>query len=107
MKGDKKSAKTVRPKKRVIKFETKMTLGSEGPDFHLEKKRAAIKAALLSATSGLAATTSGIAAHGVNLGAADGGTPPWGEVIIEPIWYEKNPKLGEIISGAGEVRFWE
>jgi len=94
-------------KKRVIKLETKMTLGSEKPEFQLEKRRAAIKAALLSATAGLAATTSGLAAQAINLGAEDGGTPPWGEVIIEPIWYEKNPDLGEVLLQASELSFWE
>ena len=94
-------------KKRVIKLETKMSLGPERPEMQMEKRRAAIKAALLSATAGLAATTSGLAAQTINLGAEDGGTPPWGEVIIDPIWYEKNPDLGDIFLGAVEISFWE
>jgi hypothetical protein len=93
--------------KHVIKLETKVTLGFEKPEFHLEKRRAAIHAALSAAIAGLAATTSGLAAQAVNLEAGDGGTPPWGEVIIEPVWQERNPEVGHVLSGGAELSFWE
>ncbi|HEY7393034.1 MAG TPA: hypothetical protein VH640_31230 [Bryobacteraceae bacterium] len=93
-------------KKHVIRLEHKVTLGMARPDVHLDKRRAAIKAALQAATAGLAATTAGLAAQAIPV-ADDGGAPPWGEVIIEPIWYEKNPTFGDILIEAAEVSFWE
>jgi hypothetical protein len=96
-----------RKNEHVLKLETKVTLGQGTPQFQLDKKRAAIKAALTAATHGLAATTSGLAAQAYIAAEDDGGTPPWGEVIIEPIWYEKNPQFGDILTGAGELRFWQ
>lgn len=94
-------------KKHVVKLESKVTLGFEKPGFQLDKRRAAIKAALQAATAGLAATTSGLVAQAVGLEGEDGGTPPWGEVIIEPIWYERNPDVGDILLEAAELSFWE
>jgi len=85
-------------KRHVIKLETKMTLGLESPEFQLERRRAAIKAALVSATANLAAATSALAAQIVNFeepgdgGLPPGGAPPqppWGEVIMGPIWAER------------------
>jgi hypothetical protein len=73
---------------------------------NLEKRRAAIQAALHSATAGLVAQTSALAGQVIRA-EDDGGTPPWGEVIIEPIWYEKNPELGGILREAAEISFWE
>jgi len=97
-------------KKHVIKLETKVTLGFERPEVQLEKRRAAIKAALLSATASLAATTASLVGQTFNL-EGDGGTPPtpppWGEVIIGPIWEEKNSAFGEILLDSVEVSFWE
>jgi hypothetical protein len=86
----------------VIKIETQVTLGRETGQVDLERRRGAIKAALQAATASLAATTSGLAGL-----ASDGGTPPWGEVIIEPVWPERNPQLGEEwLAHSAELRFW-
>jgi hypothetical protein len=91
----------------VIKMETQVTLGVAKPEIHLEKRRSAIKAALHAATASLAATTSSLAAQAIRLDDGDGGTPPWGEVIIEPIWYESNPQFGDILRESAQVKFWE
>jgi hypothetical protein len=96
-----------RKKKHSIKLESKLALGAARPDLQLDKRRAAIQAALHAATAGLAATTSSLAAQAIVLGADDGGTPPWGEVIIDPIWYEKNPTQGEVLVESVEISFWE
>ncbi len=91
-------------RKQVIKVETSVTLGAEKSEFHVDKRRAAIKAALHAATANLAATASGLAAQAVpNITADD---PPWGEVIIGPIWEEKNPEF-QILREAAELSFWE
>ncbi len=96
------------PKERhSIKLETHVTVGPESSSFQIEKKRAAIKAALHAAVSGLAAQTSILAEHALQV-AEDGGTPPWGEVIIEPIWEQRSPPDG----GGARMRqsaelFWE
>ena len=92
-------------KEHVIKLETKMTLGIEKSEFDLEKRRAAIKAALHSATASLAATASSLAGQVARF-EGDGGAPPWGEVIIEPVWPEKNPEFGQILAHSAELRFW-
>lgn len=93
----------------TIKVQAKVTLGHDTPAFQLEKRRAAIKAALRSALAGLAATTSGLVAQtGTAQALDDGGTPPWGEVIIGPIWEERNPpELSHTIIEAAEIKFWE
>src|SRR5262245_54612082 len=99
-----------RKKKHVVTLETRVTLeaGKGEHNLELDKKRAAIKAALHAATAGLAATTSGILAQAVSLEPADGGTPPvpWGEVIIGPIWEERNPERAETLRQSGELGFW-
>jgi hypothetical protein len=98
-------------KKHVIKLETKITVDSQTPEFQIEKRHAAIKAALVSATAGLASTTATLAAQSLIFeDGGDGGAPPpvpWGEVITGPIWYQKNPDLGDIFVEAMEVSFWE
>jgi hypothetical protein len=94
--------------KHVMKIETRMALGMDTPQVHIEKRRAAIKAALQMATAGLAATASGLAGQVVKIaGEDDGGTPPWGEVIVGPVWEEKNPQLGLVLVEAAELIFWE
>jgi hypothetical protein len=103
-------------KKHVVKLETKVTVDSQTPEFQIEKRHAAIKAALVSATAGLASTTASLASQAFILddigdgGLPPGGAPPpvpWGEVIIGPIWYQKNAGLGDIFVEAIEVSFWE
>jgi len=94
-------------KTHVIKMQTSVTLGFDKPEFCVEKRRAAIQAALRAATAGLAATTSGLAGQVIRQDEGDGGTPPWGEVIIEPIWYEKNPEFGDILRESVELSFWK
>jgi hypothetical protein len=96
-------------KTHTIRMETRLTLGADTHTVNIDKRRAAIKAALHSATAGLAATASGLASEVVRFGQqdGDGGTPPWGEVIIEPIWYEKNPQFGHVLVEAAELQFWE
>lgn len=91
----------------VMKVETNVSLGTPSRDFPLDKRRSAIQAALHAATASLAATTSGLVAQVIRLDEADGGTPPWGEVIIEPIWYEKNPQFGDVLRNSAQVKFWE
>jgi hypothetical protein len=97
-------------KKNSIKLETTVTVGFDNSDFDFEKRRAAILAALHAATTGLATTTSGLAGQAIN-SAADGGTVPWGEVIIEPIWQERNPRpefgLDHTLKGSAEISFWD
>lgn len=84
-------------KRNTIKLETHITVGPETSSFQVEKRRAAIRAALHSAVSGLAATTSGLAMQAAFF-EGDGGTPPapppWGEVIIGPVWEQANPPDG-------------
>jgi hypothetical protein len=94
-------------KKHTIKLETKVTLGFETSEFHVAKRRAAIKAALQSATAHLASTTSGLAAQAIVRADDDGGTPPWDEIIIAPIWYEKNATFGDILLESAELSFWD
>lgn len=90
-------------KRDIIKAETMVTLHFGNADLHLESKRAAIKAALLAATADIAAT----AANHTRIDTADGGTPPWGEVIIGPIWGERNPPRPEFLPDAAEQGFWK
>ena len=85
----------------VITIETNVKLGVEKKSVDLEKRRSAIAAALQAATAGLAASASGLAGR-----ASDGGAPPWGEVIIEPIWPEKNPEFGHMLKTAAQLKFW-
>jgi hypothetical protein len=92
--------------KHTITVETSVKLGQDKPHINLEKRRAAIQSALHAATAALAAQTSALAGQVIRADV-DGGTPPWGEVIIEPIWYEKNSELGGILREAAEVSFWE
>lgn len=90
-------------KRHAIKLETNLTLGPEKSDFSLEKRRAAIKAALHAAVSGLAATTSGLATQVGRL--AD--DVPWGEVIVGPIWEQRGPvEDGTRMQQVAEL-FWE
>jgi hypothetical protein len=100
-----------RKKKPVVTLETKMKLASAQAEFDLEKKQAAIKAALHAATAALAATSSGLVEPSVVVAAGDGGAPPpvpWGEVIIGPIWPERNPPEREItITQSAEISFWD
>ena len=84
-----------------IKIETNVTLGVEKGSVDLERRRGAIRAALQAATASLAAHTSELVAH-----ASDGGTPPWGEVIIEPIWPERNPQMVQRLATSAQLRFW-
>jgi hypothetical protein len=94
-------------KRDIVKAETMVTVHFENAGLNLERKRAAIKAALRAATAGLAATA-------VKQMSAldDGGTPPWGEVIIGPIWGERNPPeppapRPEIVQEADDTGFWK
>lgn len=86
-----------RSNQHTIKLETNIRLGPEKKEFQIERRRAAIKAALQAAVAGLAATTSALGTTA--LAADDGGTPPWGEVIVGPIWEQANPP------GDGGARF--
>ncbi len=86
----------------VIRIETTLTLGNEkAAVVDLEKRRSAIKAALEAATAGLVATTAGLAGH-----TGDVGTPPWDEVIHEPVWPERHPEFGQRLTHAAQIRFW-
>jgi hypothetical protein len=76
----------------TIKLNASITVSPEKKEFDLERRRAAIKAALNAAVAGLAATTSALATSA--LPADDGGTPPWGEVIVGPVWERANPPPG-------------
>ena len=80
----------------------------------IEKKRAVIKAALLAATAGMAVTA---AANAQASGSGGGveqsqllvGEVPWGEVIIGPIWEQRNPpKLTHVTEAAAtNPSFWK
>ena len=91
-------------KKHIIKLDTRVSLGPEHSNLHLDKKRAAIKAALHSAVAGLAATTSGLA-QTVNVEGMHSDTP-WGEVIIGPVW-EERVRDESVLTQAAELKFWE
>lgn len=92
----------------VIKAETVITLHANNAGLNHDGKRAAIKAALLAATADLAET---ILSHQTPvLETGDGGAPPWGEVIIGPIWGERNPPeppRPEFVREAGSPEFWK
>jgi hypothetical protein len=88
---------------------------------NIEKKRAAIKAALLAATAGMtvsAAVNASAASHGAP--TADKpmlviGNVPWGEVIMGPVWEQKNPppkpkvESSEVVQheAAAQTNFWK
>jgi hypothetical protein len=93
----------------VIKAETVITLHATNAGLNHESKRAAIKAALLAATADLVATTLRHE-NPVLAEDGDGGAPPWGEVIIGPIWGERNPPeppRPEVIREAASPEFWQ
>lgn len=93
-------------RKHAVKLQSTMTLGPHTSEFQIEKRRAAIKAALHSAVAGLAASTSSLAEQAIfQTAGQDGGTPPWGEVIIGPIWEQADPP-GNVIRQEAEL-FWE
>jgi hypothetical protein len=83
-----------------------VTIHFENAELSRERKRAAIKAALRAATASMAATA---VKHTSVIEEADGGAPPWGEVIIGPIWGERNPPdpRPEVVQEAEDVGFWK
>jgi hypothetical protein len=84
-----------------------ITMHVSHPQLNEDSKRAAIKAALLSATKGLAAAALTGAQRAV-AEEGDAGTPPpppWGEVIIGPIWEESGG--GGNLREAALTAFWQ